>query len=156
MVAAVTTGGNQFQAVVGPAGSGKTAALDVAARIWEQTGRRPLGASVTGTATEVLEEATFIPTRTVASLLAELGVGGEPFTPTTVLIVDEASTLSNRDHHALVHAIGAAGARMVVTIGDPAQHRAVEAGGLWAHLVDTLGDRVPARFGRCRRSSRPS
>ena len=49
LVAAVTTGGNQFQAVVGPVGSGKTAALDVAARIWEQTGHRPLGASVTGT-----------------------------------------------------------------------------------------------------------
>jgi conjugative relaxase-like TrwC/TraI family protein len=142
MVAAITTGGNQFQAVVGPAGSGKTAALEIAARIWEQTGNKPLGASVTGTATEVLEEATGIQTRTVASLLAELNIGGQPFTETTVLIVDEASTLSNRDHHALMQAIQSVGARMV-TIGDPAQHRAVEAGGLWAHLVETLGDRVP-------------
>jgi conjugative relaxase-like TrwC/TraI family protein len=142
MVAAITTGGNQFQAVVGPAGSGKTATLEIAARIWEQTGNKPLGASVTGTATEVLEEATGIQTRTVASLLAELNIGGQPFTESTVLIVDEASTLSNRDHHALMQAIQTVGARMV-TIGDPAQHRAVEAGGLWAHLVETLGDRVP-------------
>ncbi len=29
------------------------------------------------------------------------------------------------------------------TIGDPAQHRAVEAGGLWAHLVTDLADTIP-------------
>ena len=35
MVRSITTSGHQFQAVVGPAGSGKTAALEVAARAWE-------------------------------------------------------------------------------------------------------------------------
>jgi len=92
--------------------------------------------------TQALEVDTHIPTGTVPSPLAELNVGGQPFIPTTVLIVAEASTLSNRDHHTLIQAIGVTGAR-IVTIGDPAQHRVVEADGLWAHFVDTLGDRVP-------------
>ncbi len=142
MVQAITTRTDQFMAVVGPAGSGKTAALEVAARAFEQAGYTPIGASVTGTATEVLEAATGMQTRTVASLLAELDNSGQPFGSNTVLIVDEASTLANRDHHQLIKAITEAGAIMR-TIGDPAQHRSVEAGGLWAHLVNDLGDRVP-------------
>ena len=142
MVDAITSSTKQFLPVVGPAGSGKTAALHVAAQAWTTAGYQLLGASVTGTATEVLAEATAIPTRTVASLIAELDNGGKPFTDRTVLIVDEASTLSNRDHHTLVRAITDAGAIMR-TIGDPAQHRAVEAGGLWAHLVTDLADTTP-------------
>jgi conjugative relaxase-like TrwC/TraI family protein len=142
MVDAITSSTQQFLPVVGPAGSGKTAALHVAAQAWTAAGYQPLGVSVTGTATEVLAEATNIPTRTVASLIAELNNGGQPFTDRTVLIVDEASTLSNRDHHALVRAISDAAAIMR-TIGDPAQHRAVEAGGLWAHLVTDLADTTP-------------
>jgi conjugative relaxase-like TrwC/TraI family protein len=142
MVAAITSSSNQFLPVVGPAGSGKTAALKVAATAWSAAGLQPIGASVTGAATEVLADATGIPTRTVASLLAEIDHGGQPFTRRTVLIVDEASTLSNRDHHTLVRAITDSGALMR-TIGDPAQHRAVEAGGLWAHLVTDLADQIP-------------
>ncbi len=78
----------------------------------------------------------------MASLIAELQTGGRPFSERTVLIVDEASTLSNRDHHTLVAAVREAGGLMR-TIGDPAQHRAVEAGGLWAHLVTDLADHIP-------------
>ena len=142
MVAAITSSSNQFLPVVGPAGSGKTAALKVAATAWTTAGMQPIGASVTGAATEVLAEATGMPTRTVASLMAEIDNGGQPFNNKSVLIVDEASTLSNRDHHTLVQAITEAGALMR-TIGDPAQHRAVEAGGLWAHLVTDLADQIP-------------
>jgi conjugative relaxase-like TrwC/TraI family protein len=142
MVAAITSSSNQFLPVVGPAGSGKTAALKVAATAWTTAGLQPIGASVTGAATEVLAEATGMPTRTVASLMAEIDNGGQPFNNKSVLIVDEASTLSNRDHHTLVQAIAEAGALMR-TIGDPAQHRAVEAGGLWAHLVTDLADQIP-------------
>jgi conjugative relaxase-like TrwC/TraI family protein len=142
MVDAITTSTYQFLPVVGPAGTGKTAALNVAAQAWTTAGYKPLGASVTGTATEVLAGSAGIPTRTVASLLAELNAGGQPFTERTVLLVDEASTLSNRDHHTLMTAIREAGGLMR-TIGDPAQHRSVEAGGLWAHLVTDLADRIP-------------
>jgi conjugative relaxase-like TrwC/TraI family protein len=142
MVDAITTSAYQFLPVVGPAGTGKTAALNVAAQAWTAAGYKPVGASVTGTATEVLAESAGIPTRTVASLIAEINAGGLPFTERTVLLVDEASTLPNRDHHALMLAITEAGGLMR-TIGDPAQHRSVEAGGLWAHLVTDLAERIP-------------
>ena len=49
--------------------------------------------------------------------------------------------LSNRDHLRLVQLVADADARMVA-IGDPAQHGAVEAGGLWAHLVEVSGAAV--------------
>ncbi|MCP4227288.1 MAG: relaxase domain-containing protein, partial [Actinomycetia bacterium] len=72
MVRSITTSGHQFQAVVGPAGSGKTAALEVAARAWEKDGFTVVGASVNGNAAEFLARSTGLPTRTVASLLERL------------------------------------------------------------------------------------
>jgi conjugative relaxase-like TrwC/TraI family protein len=141
MIHSICTTSDRFAIVVGPAGTGKTAALEVAARAWETARYRPLGISVTGAATDQLGAATGIETRTVASLLDALNNGHQPLDARTVLVVDEASTLTNRDHAAIIGAVVSAGARMV-TIGDPAQHAAVDAGGLWAHLVDTLGDRV--------------
>jgi AAA domain len=92
---------------------------------------------VTGAAADVLAESCGIQTRTVASMAAEIKTGHNPFNKQSVLIIDEASTLSNRDHATIVNAIIEAGATMR-TIGDPAQHRAVEAGGLWSQLLDTF------------------
>ncbi len=132
---------DRYAIVVGPAGTGKTGAIEVAARAWEESGWKLLGVSVTGAATDQLAASTGIETRTVASLLQSLDNGNQPLDARTILIVDEASTLSNRDHHALVYAVKQASARMV-TIGDPAQHTSVDAGGLWAHLVAELEDRV--------------
>ena len=154
MVNHICTSPDHYTIVIGPAGTGKTAALEIAARAWEQAGWKPLGVSVTGAATDQLAASTGIETRTVASLLQALDNGQQPLGQRTVLIVDETSTLSNRDHHALTHAVAAAGARMV-TIGDPAQHTAVDAGGLWAHLVNELDDRV-AQLHINRRQSAPA
>ncbi len=136
MVETICASTDQYAIVVGPAGTGKTAAVEVAARAWEASGFRPLGVSVTGAAADQLGASTGIATRTVASLLESIRQGINPLDERTVLVVDEASTLSNRDHHALVRAVDVGGARMV-SIGDPAQHRAVDAGGLWAHLTST-------------------
>jgi conjugative relaxase-like TrwC/TraI family protein len=153
MVRQITTSTDHYSVVVGPAGTGKTASLEVAARAWEHHGLKALGVAVTGSAADQLAAATGIPTRTVASLLHALDHGQTLLDARTVLIVDEASTLSNRDHHALIRAVQTVGARMVA-VGDPAQHGAVEAGGLWAHLVDELGDHV-ARLDTNRRQTAP-
>ena len=47
--------GHQLQGLVGPAGTGKTFTLRVAARAWQAAGYRVLGAAVQGTAAENLE-----------------------------------------------------------------------------------------------------
>src|SRR5207253_468668 len=69
MVRSICASGHRIQCVLGPAGSGKTTALEAAARAWEAAGHRPIGAVIQGTATEVLREAAGIECSTVASLL---------------------------------------------------------------------------------------
>ena len=97
MIATVTSGGDRFGLVVGPAGTGKTAALEVACRAWENAGLTPVGLAVTGSATDTLAASTGIDTSTVASILARDSSGlGSGFRSDTVVVVDEASMLSNR------------------------------------------------------------
>lgn len=153
MIRAITTSGHRVQGVVGPAGSGKTAALDVAAQAWTTAGYDVIGASVNGTAAEVLANATGIDTRTVASLLERLRYDhtrqGDPtavaplLNEQTVVVVDEASTLSNRDHAELIQHVTRADATLR-TVGDPAQHSAVEAGHAWAAAMAANPNTTPA------------
>ncbi len=143
MVHAITSSGDRFQAVIGPAGSGKTAALEVAARAWEGDGYTLYGAAVNGTAAEVLQASTGIPATTVAGFVRRLDHNPQLLDARSVVIVDEASTLGNRAHAALVRHVERAGSTMR-TIGDPAQHASVEAGGMWAHLTRLHPDRTPA------------
>jgi conjugative relaxase-like TrwC/TraI family protein len=143
MVYAICGSGDRLQAVVGSAGAGKTAALEVAARAWEAAGYQVIGVAVNGTAAEVLARSTGIEARTVASLVTRLDTASDTVLDArTVVLVDEASTLGNRQHARLVHHIGTSGAAMRA-IGDPAQHGAVEAGGMWAHLIRRWPDRTP-------------
>jgi len=153
MVRAICGSGDRFQAVVGPAGTGKTAALEVAARAWEAAGYRVIGTAVNGTAAEVLARSTGIEARTVASLVTRLDTATTPVIDNrTVVVVDEASTLGNRHHARLTHHITQTGAAMRA-VGDPAQHRAVEAGGMWAELVRRYHDRTPALVENRRQAS---
>lgn len=146
MVRAITSSGDRMQAVLGPAGSGKTVALEVAARAWEQAGFELFGAAVNGTAAEVLQASTGINSTTVAGLLTRLDLAADRSQPIlnnrSVVVVDEAATLGNRAHARLVGHVGAAGATLR-TVGDPAQHSSVEAGGMWAHMTRSHADRTP-------------
>ena len=152
MVRSICGSGDRFQAVVGPAGSGKTAALEIAARAWESAGFEVVGAAVNGTAAEVLQRSTGVPSRTVAGLVTRLDTTDRPIiSERTVVLIDEASTLGNRQHARLVDHVTRAGAAMR-TIGDPSQHGAVEAGGMWEHLVAQHAERTP-RLTRNRRQS---
>lgn len=145
LVRSITGSGDRIQAAVGPAGTGKTYALDVAARAWRAAGYRPIGAAVGGTAAEVLERATGMPSTTIASLLTRLDLADandRVLDPATVVVVDEASTLGNRDLDRLIRHVERAGATLRL-VGDPAQHGAVPAGGLWRVLVELHPERTP-------------
>ncbi|HSH23261.1 MAG TPA: MobF family relaxase, partial [Acidimicrobiales bacterium] len=135
MVRSICTSGHRLQCVLGPAGSGKTFALAAATRAWEDAGYRPLGAVVQGTATEVLGDATAMDCSTVASLLLRLDNGVLNLDRHSVVIVDESSTLGNRDLEFLARHVERAGAALRL-IGDPAQHSAVAAGGAWRALLE--------------------
>ncbi len=135
MVRSICTSGHRIQCVLGPAGSGKTFALAAAARAWEDAGYRPLGAVVQGTATEVLRDATAMECSTVASLLYRLDEGLVTLDEHSVVLVDESSTIGNRDLARLADHVERGGAALRL-IGDPAQHSAVAAGGGWRALLE--------------------
>jgi conjugative relaxase-like TrwC/TraI family protein len=135
MVRSVCASGHRIQCVLGPAGSGKTFALAAAARAWEDAGYRPLGAVVQGTATEVLRDATGMECSTVASLLYRLDHELLSLDERAVVVVDESSTLGNRDLARLASYVERTGAALRL-VGDPAQHSAVAAGGAWRALLE--------------------
>ncbi|HEV2069599.1 MAG TPA: MobF family relaxase [Acidimicrobiales bacterium] len=144
MVRAMTTSGHRIQCVLGPAGSGKTFALEAAVRAWEADGYQVLGAAVGGTAAEVLQRATGMRSTTVAGLLTRLDTAeAAVLGPRSVVVVDEASTLGNRDFARLSGYVERAGATLRL-VGDPAQHSAVAAGGAWRHLVEEHPGDTPA------------
>jgi conjugative relaxase-like TrwC/TraI family protein len=144
VVRAITGSGHLAQCVLGPAGTGKTFALEAAARAWETAGFDVLGAAVGGTAAEVLGTATGIRSTTLASLLTRLDTATTPvLTNRSVVVVDEASTIGNRDLARLLRHAQASGTA-VRLVGDSAQHTAVNAGGAWRYLIDTYPDDAAA------------
>jgi conjugative relaxase-like TrwC/TraI family protein len=146
MVRAICGSGDQFQAVVGRAGAGKTTALRAAVTAWETAGFDVRGAAPFGEAARNLEAETGLRSTTLEGLLTRLDAVDDPATVisrNTVIVVDEASTIGNRQLDRLyrhAHATGAA----VRTIGDPHQHQSVEAGGLWKHLTNEFADHTPS------------
>jgi len=145
MVRAICTSGDQFQAVIGRAGAGKTTALQAAVVAWENAGFKVLGAAPFAEAARNLESETGLRSTTLAGLLTRIETAGDPRTvidSNTVIVVDEASTIGNRQLDRLYRHATETGAT-VRTIGDPHQHQSVEAGGLWKHITTIHAERTP-------------
>jgi len=134
LVRAWCTSGHRVQAAVGRAGTGKTTTMRVAATAWQAAGYRVIGAAVKGEAARQLATDAGIDADTVALLLARTAAGQPVLDSRTVLIVDEASTLRDRDLAAILRDAEAEGA-VVRLIGDPAQHGSVPAGGSFTQLA---------------------
>lgn len=145
MVRAICSSGDQFQCVLGPAGSGKTFALDAARDAWQRAGYRVFGAADQGTAAEVLGRGTGIRAETLEYWLTVLDTHADPgsvFDARTVLLVDEASTAGTRSLARLFTHARRSGA-IVRLVGDPAQHSAVSAGGAFRDLIHMYEQRTP-------------
>lgn len=146
MVRAITTSGDQFQAAIGRAGAGKTTALRAAVAAWQNDGYDIIGAAPFGEAARKLEAETGLTSHTLEGLLTRIETAADPrsvLPPNAVIIVDEASTIGNRQLDRLYrHAVESnATVRM---IGDPQQHQSVEAGGLWKHLTEEFAAETPS------------
>ncbi|HEY8548236.1 MAG TPA: MobF family relaxase, partial [Acidimicrobiales bacterium] len=142
LVRAFCGSGHRVQCAVGHPGAGKTTAMAAAARAWETAGWRVLGAAVKGEAARTLGVAAGIPSETLAWYLAHPDPPTAPLDARTVLIVDEASTISDRDLDHLGWLADQTGA-VLRLIGDPAQHGAVEAGGMYRVLCEQHPDNTP-------------
>ncbi|MDP9335289.1 MAG: relaxase domain-containing protein, partial [Actinomycetota bacterium] len=146
MVRAICSSGDQFQCVLGPAGSGKTFALDAARDAWQEAGYTVIGAADQGTAAEALGRGAGIRSETLEYWLTVLDTHADPASvlgPRTVMLVDEASAAGTRSLARLFMHARRNGA-VVRLVGDPAQHSAVSAGGAFRELTRMYADRTPA------------
>ncbi|QYG95782.1 relaxase domain-containing protein (plasmid) [Iamia sp. SCSIO 61187] len=128
-------GGHRFQAAIGRAGAGKTTTVAACADAWAAAGHRVLGAAVKGEAARTLAAATGIECETLAWYLAHDDPDDLPLDSRTVLVIDEASTIGDRDLDAIMTMAARTGASLRL-IGDPAQHGAVPAGGMFRVLCE--------------------
>ena len=135
LVRTLCASGHRYQCAIGRAGAGKTTAMKAAAEAWRRAGYVVLGTAVKGEAARVLSATAGIPAETVAWHLARDRMGDSPLHERTVLIVDEASTLSDVDLDRIMR-LAASKGTAVRLIGDPAQHGAVAAGGMFRVLCE--------------------
>jgi conjugative relaxase-like TrwC/TraI family protein len=133
----------------GPAGTGKTTALRVAARAVEAQGGKVIGLAPSATAAAVMKDAIGIDAKTIHSFtfqkgsLAELlaqteRIEGVDLNPGDVIVVDEAGMAGTTNLAKVTRIAGLHGAH-VRLIGDDRQLSAVEAGGALRLLENEVG-----------------
>jgi conjugative relaxase-like TrwC/TraI family protein len=142
-LAAAVAGTADLVLGVGPAGSGKTAALAPAAEQLRTDGRAIFGAAPSATAADVLATETGIDADTLDKLLIEHHLDRLPdhrydLPVGATVIVDEAAMVPTPKLAELADLAERRDWR-VVLLGDQLQFSAVGRGGMFAHLVETYG-----------------
>lgn len=137
MVRRLTGDGDTVAIVVGPAGTGKTVALQAAREAWEASGITVEGVAVARRAARELRDGAGIESTSVAAMLRRLRLGADPLRRGSVLVVDEAGMLATRQLAELLRHTTAAGAKLVLT-GDHRQLPELEAGGCFRGLAIRL------------------
>ena len=120
--------------MVGPAGTGKTFALDAVRQVFEADGYDVLGAAPSAKAAQELETDAHITSSTIHRLAGSWSRGYQQPDARTVLIVDEAAMAGLRDLDHIVAGVVDVGGR-VVLVGDHHQLPEVTAGGGFAALA---------------------
>lgn len=120
-----TTGGNQVDLTIGPAGTGKTAAADAARFAWESQDLRVLGISTSGLAAQNLGAAANVEVWTAAALVKAIEEGRAP--DVDVILWDEMGMASTREQ-AVILPWAAATRADLRGAGDPKQLDSVGTG----------------------------
>ena len=150
MVEHLATAGTLVAAGVGPAGTGKSAAMAVLADAWQSAGHRVIGLAPSAAAGAVLAEEIGSGAHTIDQLVFTwrghhpTKPGGDPaalpvtISPGDMLLVDEAGMASTDQLAALTEIADATGA-VVRLVGDPSQLSAVAGGGIFAEVCQSPG-----------------
>ncbi|MGA7096425.1 MAG: MobF family relaxase [Acidimicrobiia bacterium] len=142
--ASAVAGRAGLELVVGPAGAGKTTALATAVKTLKLQQRSVFGVAPTAAAAEVLASESGMAADTLDKLLTEHGLADRPPSPDydlparATLVVDEAATVPTAKLAELARLADEKQWR-VVLVGDPCQFAAVGRGGMFGHLVNTVG-----------------
>ncbi len=134
LVKTLCAGSGRVRSAVGRPGAGKTWTMTAVGEAFAASGCEVLGAAVKSEAARLLGAETGITTRTLAWYLERARHGRPAWGERSVLVVDEASTVSDADLDELLARTARTGTT-VCLIGDPAQHTSVAAGGTWALLA---------------------
>ncbi len=141
LVRAMATSGARVQLALAPAGTGKTTAMRVLARAWEEAGGTVVGLAPSAVATATLGE-EISQTTTIAKLLhdqrAQPANTDAAIGPSTLVIVDEAGmtdTLTLAEFISYALSRGAS----IRLIGDDQQLAAIGAGGVLRDLQRSYG-----------------
>jgi conjugative relaxase-like TrwC/TraI family protein len=138
----IAVSGRMLDVLVGPAGAGKTTAMNALRRAWEKehgTGS-VVGLAPSAVAAQVLADDLGIATENTAKWWQNHLVHGTDFEAGQLIIIDEASLAGTLSLDRITHLAERAGAK-VLLIGDYAQLQSVDAGGAFGLLV---GDRDDA------------
>ncbi|MFJ9079370.1 MobF family relaxase [Streptomyces sp. NPDC102278] len=136
-VTRLLTAGHGIEAVIGVAGAGKSTLMDACRIAWDATGTTYAGACLSAVGAQGLQDASAIPSRTVAAWLGQIETG-TGLTGIDVMVLDEAAMTDDRSAARLLTEAARTGTQ-IIAIGDPQQLQAIGVGG-WFREVHRLVD----------------
>jgi conjugative relaxase-like TrwC/TraI family protein len=138
---AIALSGRVVDVLVGPAGAGKTTAMNALRRAWEAAHGKGsvIGLAPSAVAAQVLADDLGIGTENTAKWLHDFHTTGVTFQPGQLVIIDEASLAGTFTLDQITAQAEQQGAK-VLMVGDWAQLQSVDAGGAFAMLVNERHD----------------
>ena len=133
------TGERNLSVVSGYAGAGKSTMLHAARLTWEAQGKEIFGCALAGKAAKGLQESSRIGSDTLAKRLMDLEQGRLSLTRKSVVVVDEAGMVENRQMAELAKHCARAGASLVL-VGDDRQLRPIGRGGAFNVAREMAGE----------------
>ncbi|MDF1597158.1 MAG: MobF family relaxase [Acidimicrobiia bacterium] len=135
MVRRFATSTNTIDIGIGPAGTGKTAVMEVIGQLATITGTPILGGALAGRTAAGLQAATGIPSVTLTRLIGESKDHGLPHG--AIVVIDEAGMVGTRQLASIADLVEQAEGKLIL-IGDDRQLPEIDAGGLFRVLANRL------------------
>lgn len=137
----IAVSGRALDVLVGPAGAGKTTAMNALRRAWEKEhgSGSVVGLAPSAASAQVLADDLGIATENTAKWWQNHLVHGTDFEAGQLVIIDEASLAGTLSLDRITHLAEQAGAKALL-VGDFAQLQSVDAGGAFGLLVNDRDD----------------